>query len=842
MRVIPLLHAMEDIICQDPTPDGTSPDTMGSIPFRCGKQDHMHRKPWNLMSNYPAQCESLLLRYHVGVASERRSSVPMTSSPPFHFDTYTGITFITPVVGTEQHQKQETDMKTKKNITKQLLEYQHVWYGTMTPSERPPRTTGKFMPCPEDTTQRVKVKVDDRIRGVPVTHDALVQIMHVPITAEDVNKFAGKALPNVSIHTTPYQRWGPPTLSHIHRWCVSTIDGAPGYIVLLACIAGSYNNALKFLKLASEIQITIRVAHVMYFLSKWIIPRDDQLQVVKRVVADLQSNNANVYSMTMGSGKTAVVTPMVLAEVYHEMLGKKRYANSDAVTLVLPPKLVRQSAMLLAVEFRAHTLVHVRRHCDWASDTPDLTVAVSDNATVKRQITRRAATVMDGKSRSGLQNGMFVFDEVDSLVNPLTSELNVPQDCPLRGNLCRPVVSLPSLFRAVYRTVQKIAAEAGGVTDWATAGTKKHWPLPLKLTNSDLKDSLQREFDVMLQATRDKRNRQHYGVVSVRDFKMREEPPTCVALPFTFAETPSFGSKFSSIMFSMIVTSVAYVAMDKLEAARAMELVDVARKNIVVLPGCNSEVTYPREYQVCQALLTRNLAGEDLPHKKSVLSLSQSDVAQVIDTDELAPKEKLHEFVRGMLWADAAKAHAQKVSPLGKEVSRNRVLVDAYAMLVVAKEFVLDTLMCNVSGIEMLLSQHAPRRSGFTGTPESLDSEQFDIKGCAMAFPPTEPAMAPVGLRESPVWVYKGNFLGAEGYPALQKEMQKANHKVRVIIDAGCQTLGVDLTDMFKTVSEATDGQNTTMLYWHADTSAPTLRKWTGDSPWSGRDDGNMSV
>ena len=304
-------------------------------------------------------------------------------------------------------------------------------------------------------------------------------------------------------------------------------------------------------------------------------------------------------------------------------------------------------------------------------------------------------------------------------------------------------------------------------------------------------------------------------------------------------------------MFSMVVTAISYVAMDKLEAARAMDMVTKMRERVEVPPGCNAPLVFPPEFGWCDTLLTKRLDGRHLG--KTLLTLTASDVAAIIARNETSPPQSLAPGVANLLWNNPSEAFS-KLSPTharlnASQTSKNRMLVDAYAVLVAAEDFNLETVMCNVSGIEMLLSHHAPRRSGFTGTPESLDSEKYDLKGRAIAFPRTPPApTAPVGLLESPVWVYKDDFLASDGYSALRAHMKSVGGKnVRVIIDAGCETLGADLLGVFKKVcaADVALGGNSSaakMLYWDADTSAPMLRTHHGDAPWDGKDDGAMSV
>ena len=529
------------------------------------------------------------------------------------------------------------------------------------------------------------------------------------------------------------------------------------------CLALLWSFATKTPGVSHE-SPTVRLANLMYYFIKGYRPRADQFEAFEKVMRDLRGETAQVHAMMMGSGKTAVVTPMSVLESYYRDVEIENQ-TAKCTVVVLPQGLLQQSASMLARELQPYSLVPVGVHSSSAAAPRERIVSLMSESVAKQLVMAQDAIKQDPPVH-------YIFDEVDTLCNPLISELNMPTTCPAEWSAnCQPVMDLSLLFEAIIEAV----GEGRG---------------KLQLFDSvdrSIATPIEQEYQAMYGMAQTQRHRQHFGIASHEDYQVHGSPSSYVAIPFSYADTPAIGSKYSNVIYSMIVTAISYADTPALPVDSIRALFDKAISQVVTPKGCGEKAIVSDLHRSCVQVTGRP------------------------DFDRM-----LNEEIRG--------------------VSADKMLRDLFIRECVAVEFQVRPARFNVTGIEMLMSCNAPRRSAFTGTPEALGSEQFDDK--PITFAPSEIPGIPHGLQPN-VFVYDdAKFLDAlERIQAFS--LAELGDRVRVLIDGGCELLYDTVADVYSRMRNVVDAP---LLYWDKRTTVPTLHSSGGIAEWSGVDDGLISV
>lgn len=171
--------------------------------------------------------------------------------------------------------------------------------------------------------------------------------------------------------------------------------------------------------------------------------RRDQYDLYTRMVADVeQGQEYRIYQMLMGEGKTSVISPLL---TFGYLLTPRR--QYDDIILVMPDHLTRQSfnlivnryALLLDL-FNVYRLNVERESNDavarYFRRNTETNIVILDDASFKSL--KLNSVEFGAKAKTGGIGGelstvirdrsLCIMDEIDSMMDPLTSELNYPID------------------------------------------------------------------------------------------------------------------------------------------------------------------------------------------------------------------------------------------------------------------------------------------------------------------------------------------------------------------------------------------------------------------------------
>lgn len=175
--------------------------------------------------------------------------------------------------------------------------------------------------------------------------------------------------------------------------------------------------------------------------------RKDQYIMINNVFSSI-SNNHKFHSAIMGSGKSAVITPMLLLKSLREFTDKN-------IMCVSTKELVSQSAM----RFILPTVGNIYNFDD--------IIVESGNAITTREIhIPRLSIVSDNfikalklsyvmlDKRLNSRNFVMIYDEIDAICDPRSNQLNIPACEPIKDDLMELIIITIEYIENVFRQIK----------------------------------------------------------------------------------------------------------------------------------------------------------------------------------------------------------------------------------------------------------------------------------------------------------------------------------------------------------------------------------------------------
>ena len=567
----------------------------------------------------------------------------------------------------------------------------------------------------------------------------------------------------------------------------------------------------NFLKAHDITSMPLGYAQFMYIQNK--MPRPDQIQFASAVTTNFAGvKHAQIHNVIMGAGKTSIITPLIILNSIYGI----ETATKATVVLVTPSKLREQTLRLLLpigiyMDVPLRPVKGDKPHF-WedvsdaqptaAATAPTLhggkgpanrpTVFVASDRALKESLIKR--------NSSPPGNFRYLLDEVDMVMNPFTSELNIPQSDQVKpfcemlhqekkgggggaGTCMRPIIDFmfqklklasvhpsgsappsdvpPNVHAHLEPGLFKFVAEREHRLHYGMP----HVPAPVVLTVELLikggpKDMVSQEEHAALQ-----RHHNEDGVL---------------AIPYVFADVPSIGSEFSDPLLTVAFT------IESLLRTR----LDVIQLKFW-LSRCFSAAD-PLKF--AKGIALKYLPFKDAPNKWRWVH----DSLETLQKDDELVLEYLQYYV-----------------PLKLTVYKQAR---------------------SACGLDLVMSKRHPLRAGFTGTPENVtivDENPIVIK-------PKEPASE----KQEAAAMGKLSVEHANGAVVDHICRQVAGNKYSVIIDVGSQFLGVTPEDLLCEVVKALPNKDTPLelVYWDSLDRAMVLDRTGTVSPWSGTHRRNQVV
>ena len=161
-----------------------------------------------------------------------------------------------------------------------------------------------------------------------------------------------------------------------------------------------------------------KIQDIVCELQDEIILKQIQYEYIEKIYTDNSSGNYNtIYQVLMGIGKTSVMTPILILNYYFNTLERKN------VYIVLPKHLVNESYNKMIKYSNVFTNYNVNK----INITDNNSLNILSDYDYKYYIYQNFDKINNVDFyNTVIHNSLFILDEIDTLINPLKSELNIP--------------------------------------------------------------------------------------------------------------------------------------------------------------------------------------------------------------------------------------------------------------------------------------------------------------------------------------------------------------------------------------------------------------------------------
>ena len=573
-----------------------------------------------------------------------------------------------------------------------------------------------------------------------------------------------------------------------------------------------------------------------------------------------------VHNMLMGGGKTSTITPLTILRYIRHTLHYLEKAKHDLnIYLVLPEKLVRDSHKALTELIGTYFPIDVK----WIREdrkflhqyTQSLkigknhrvTIYIMNDTTMKCGFLKNDAypIILDKSS-----DNAYLFDEIDTILNPITSELNFPRE----ENL-EPIRLFDVFYDYMYKVLHNIFKDNWNtiyhiLKDHSTSyDTIPHFNI-INASDTTFITKIQdyaknialRTFDnTNVTAfihhnsspgtpTQDEINllynyysfindvlptallfvnRKNYGIGNGKHFDGSDDPAAKpYAIPFAAAEQPSEGSDFNSPLLTTALTILAYKLNKKQLPKFALDkLLHYISTSYSAIP----------------------------PQSRAYNELS---IALV---DIFGGMQRVDVFINTL---NATNSELLKLSS-------NDVIVKLFCKYL-CSGIKISTIQDSVAGIDLIMASNNRYKSGFTGTPNmpkfyDNTGDNTGISDVAMGIKTLSTKTVDTiktAMEESDVLVI-GDKLDGNSQEWLLYDALKAcivTHPTSyhgVLIDIGAVLVGMDAYDVFNLIKKVRpyNTQLKRFIFWDKDDIAMVIdndnhtRQWDRQMPKKGDND-----
>jgi len=526
--------------------------------------------------------------------------------------------------------------------------------------------------------------------------------------------------------------------------------------------------------------------------------RDDQMRLVDNIVEDICSqqiqrgglldklinydqrsmislpNKSRIHGLIMGSGKTSMITPLVILRFIQSTL-----KNKSNIFIVLPEHLIENSNKILKkLEIYFHIPVSI------LTETRDITTREfsnrfkiskpTSNVFILSDISLKCAMINDYPTIiNNFNKNVYLFDEIDTIIDSITSELNYPQTEKIS------LRQFDECFEIIYNilftifdseTREKNTELMNILNDHLSSFNKKpHFNIIntdlIKIIQEFFRHKLttkinptgtitQKDIDIAYNLTQFINealptaltfiSRNNYGIDHSSDIK--------IIVPFSHVEKPIQNSQFSNPILILTLTIIEYIVQIRpLPNFVIDDLLDVIKEKI-----------------------------SKSHHVKNKLSINLEKI-----------EINIHDIVNSQFLS----------SKQLESLRTSNFFIKMYLKHICELEIKFESEQHNVSGIDLLMSFNFKNKSGFTGTVNIPEFHDTDDK---MIIHQNE------DLKKTQVsidWVLQHSTL--QVHHLIGKTLQtyielilKSNLEAKVLIDVSGLLVGLNYQNIYEIVKK----------------------------------------
>jgi hypothetical protein len=535
-------------------------------------------------------------------------------------------------------------------------------------------------------------------------------------------------------------------------------------------------------------------------------------------------NVGHIHSLIMGGGKTKMITPLVILR--YIQFNNILKLNKDKVFIVLPENLVNQSYTFLNSTIGFYFPIKVVKLIEDRTNNSDYTnllnttsdstsiVAVMSDTSMKCGFINNYATIQVFRDKN-----IYLFDEIDTIMNPTISELNYPI-----GEKEK-IRAFDDVFEPIFYAIYKIYSSSRddeftnllnrypldwtdiphfNVIDINSALVTEIIKYIEKLIINYFKDTKHLELVSIMQGTNQNHkitqhtsnilyvinnflneccptilnliNRKNYGLDNSTDIN--------IAIPFTYAEEPKRGSQFSNPVLIMSLTIIDYIVQIK---PLRYDLID---KMIEIISS---------SYLMTNAAY-RHLSPVFIEFNKLKI---KTDLSYLRSTQQLTTDEV-------------------------NLIRTNQLFLKYLLKVVCSDDIEIEREQYNIAGIDLVMSFNIKNKSSFTGTPSIPIFYDIADKLEIQEGDPESRKTIDIALSLAEYRVYPDTkqieFLTTMMYD---------NKDASVLIDIGSIMIGVTAQQIHSVISKIK--QIDQFIYWN-DKDIPMVIEKSGQLfPWDGK-------
>jgi hypothetical protein len=414
-----------------------------------------------------------------------------------------------------------------------------------------------------------------------------------------------------------------------------------------------------------------------------------------------------IHNLIMGAGKTKMITPIILIFLYEYIIN---FNTTNNILLILPSKLINQSYMFLKYSIEYFFNYKVSICSDLFDNLSNSKIKIISDIDIK-------SSLINKKIHDFNKDKYFVLlDEADMILNPLTSEMNYPDNeknyldednFNKLINILFNVLKYNNRDEIIKNLIDYIPKEYNNFSqfkefvDFITEN-KSEYTEYNELINYKKEYKLDiieyKFYDIIYNIINNVNT--VVNNVNRKDFGFGKETDNIV-IPFQFSETPILGSEYSDIIINLLLTIRAYIDDKKISFYKLVILFKYYINKLAKLK--NGLVNKDEDYIFITNLFTKYEIG-------NILYLFNIDIKNI---DTL--KNTLIEY--GLF---------DKIT----EIMKDLIIIIKYCKLFLHKNIYYYKKQETISGVNIVNSNYFKYLNGFTGTPEDRFKfiDPFEIK------------------------------------------------------------------------------------------------------------------
>ena len=286
---------------------------------------------------------------------------------------------------------------------------------------------------------------------------------------------------------------------------------------------------------------------ILFELQSEIFIRNEQKTKLELLLESVKNKDNYAYEILMGKGKTTTMTPYLLIQSFIQ--------QNNKMGIVLPSHLVESSYNIMTkyCEIFTNTTISKVINSSIYNYNDNTINIISDS--IFKEIILKLRIKNDNSHILKINNTFYVYDEIDTLINPLKSDLNIPNDDnKFPHQFFDDIIDILFYVSKLDFNTLLFGFEENKLRITSTTN-----PVPIKefeLSDVDFTKTICSKLNNMKKIVESMQYNKNFGFSKI-DNKQNKKL-NYIAIPYIANDYPSEGSEFSDFELSIYLTIKAY--------------------------------------------------------------------------------------------------------------------------------------------------------------------------------------------------------------------------------------------------------------------------------------------